>query len=305
MKRFRSLFLLFLLAGTRVAAQSVDFGNVQTGSSRDSSATVSNPLPLTVSVSSTQMLHSPSDFSIIAGGAPVNIPPNASHSVVIRFSPSALGLRTDTLVISGSFPGSPLYVGLYGTGIPLPVELSAFSAVWTQSGVALAWRTESERNNAGFHVQHEHEGVFHDIGFVKGNGTTDIRTEYSFIDAGPFAAGIEAYRLLQVDTDGTTELSSVLRVATGDVAQPSLQLRVLPQPARDVLTLRYIAPVGGDTRVTLADLLGRTVRSTYDVFETPGHRTASFDTGDLPAGTYVLTVALNGTIERRTVILAR
>jgi|GEM_PF-3321033 len=81
--------------------------------------------------------------------------------------------------------------------LPLPVELSSFSAQRVERGVELVWTTASEKNNAGFEVQRRSEKQASEewqvLGFVKGNGTTSDAKSYSFVDR--TASGKVQYRL--------------------------------------------------------------------------------------------------------------
>lgn len=289
MRRLPLVGLLFVCIALPMVAQEVDFGNVQLTRTRDSSFSVTNTLPLPITINAIKMRGRPSDYSVVSGGAPVTVQPNATHSIIIRFAPSMLGQRIDTMIVDGNFPGAPVEVILKGNGVPLPVELSAFSAVWTPSGVALSWRTESERNNTGFHVQREQAGRFEDIGFVLGNGTRSFRTDYSFIDKGPFeTGGTAAYRLLQVDADGTTELSQVLRIATGDAARPSLRLSVLPHPVSDRAMLGLTLPEAASVSIDVLDISGRPCGASARSDHAAGSHLLPLHLGHLSPGIYFI-----------------
>ncbi len=109
---------------------------------------------------------------------------------------------------------------------PLPVTLTAFSAVLNKSGyVQLSWQTTSEENNAYFEVQRStSQSDFKPIGRVKGAGTTQTPSTYSFTDA-TATAGNLYYRLRQVDKDSTQAYSNVVHITK---AQGSESLMVYP-----------------------------------------------------------------------------
>lgn len=102
---------------------------------------------------------------------------------------------------------------------PLPIELSSFSASIINNCVRLMWRTETEVNNYGFYVlrkvypqeeSSQHIG-WSSIGFVEGYGNTNSTKEYSYMD-NKITSGKYAYRLKQIDNDGTFEYSEIIEI---------------------------------------------------------------------------------------------
>ncbi len=92
----------------------------------------------------------------------------------------------------------------------LPVELLTFDATTNGNLVLLHWSTGSELNNDHFRVERSGDDLrFEPIGAVSGAGTTARRTDYTFKDHTPLP-GNNYYRLVQVDTDGTTGTSKVI-----------------------------------------------------------------------------------------------
>lgn len=133
---------------------------------------------------------------------------------------------------------------------PMPVTLVSFNARAEDSIVRLEWRTTSETNNAGFYIERSANG-FHweDIGFVDGNATTSAVKDYTFRDEQP-VAGLNYYRLRQIDFDGTTERSRVVAVRFAD---PQRSVTVWTDAARQA-HIRSSEPI---EQVAVYDLSGR------------------------------------------------
>ncbi len=94
----------------------------------------------------------------------------------------------------------------------IPVELTSFSASLVSAGVKLNWSTATELNNDGFEIQKKIDnGNFFVIGFVKGQGTSTHRNEYSFIDKNT-DPGKYLYRLKQIDFDGSYSYSHIVDI---------------------------------------------------------------------------------------------
>lgn len=96
--------------------------------------------------------------------------------------------------------------------IPLPVELTHFSAKAVNKAVELVWATASEQNNSYFEVERSaHADSFEQLAVVNGQGTTSLQSNYTFTDKKPMQ-GVSYYRLKQVDEDGTHSYSKVVVV---------------------------------------------------------------------------------------------
>ena len=145
---------------------------------------------------------------------------------------------------------------------PLPVELSAFTAVAKGQDAQLAWTTASEKNNDRFEVERSLTGTdYVRIGTVRGQGTNSAATAYALTDAGigQKASGQVYYRLRQVDADGTATYSPVRTLTFSKVA-PAISL--FPNPATSVTQLDLTALPVGAYQVSVLDAAGRTVLST-------------------------------------------
>jgi Secretion system C-terminal sorting domain len=112
----------------------------------------------------------------------------------------------------------------------LAVELIDFQGIATKEGVNLTWTTANEKNNAGFDVERSADGkTFEKIGFVKGNGTTNLRQSYAFTNNDPLSI-LTYYRLHQVDFDGTSTTSNVISIEQKGSGKG---LKVYPNPSFD------------------------------------------------------------------------
>ncbi|GAB2861311.1 hypothetical protein GCM10027044_21880 [Hymenobacter ruber] len=146
------------------------------------------------------------------------------------------------------------------TGVaPLPVELTQFSAVRQGSNVQVTWATASEKNSDYFAVERSANGQFFaEIARVNGQGSTTARHDYATLDTAPLA-GLNYYRLRQVDLDGKFAYSPVATVRfDGKAAAPSLL--AYPNPATGSgfqLAALNLGGTGGTVR--LLDGVGRVV----------------------------------------------
>lgn len=110
------------LSGTGVAPgqlaanpSSLAFGSVQVGNSSSQSETLTNTGGTSVTISQANV--SGAGFSVSGLSVPVTLAANQSVTFNVNFAPTAVGAASGTLAIVSDAPGSPLNLGLSGTGL--------------------------------------------------------------------------------------------------------------------------------------------------------------------------------------------
>ncbi len=139
---------------------------------------------------------------------------------------------------------------------PLPVHFASFRAEAKEQGSAiLYWITAGEWNNAGFMVESSGDGMtFLPIGYVPGNGTTQVPRHYQFTDLSP-ELPVTYYRLRQQDYDGREEVTSIIECRLNTVNQ-GIELNWI-QAFREGIWLQIQNLNGEDIRIALYDPGGR------------------------------------------------
>jgi len=194
------------------------------------------------------------------------------------------------------------------SGDPLPVELTAFDARFSDAAVHLAWETASETNNAGFYIERRSQGAsWEDLEFVPGAGTTGRPQTYRFTDqALPYSNDALTYRLRQVDTDGTATHSAPVTVDRRAVTRLHLA-PAYPNPTSRVATVRYATPQNAQgAHLALYDALGRRVRTIEVQAGGAGGRHAlQLDLNGLATGTYFMRLTAGGQVRTQPVTIVR
>ncbi len=220
---------------------------------------------------------------------------NATHSVKFRFTspslnaaaPRSFKFATRSSIIPASTAiGSSVdqvFEARLCCDLPIPVELSTFSAVVESDAVRLLWRTETETNNFNFEVQRARnpQGPWESRAFLPGHGTTTIPQDYSFRD--PFAlsefmpgeAPVYWYRLVQRDFDGTINDFAPIQVLVADIAESGFELSdAFPNPlslsVHDHASIRYRVAQDANVRISVHDMLGRELAVLVDQFHPAG-----------------------------------
>ncbi|MTI22887.1 T9SS type A sorting domain-containing protein [Fulvivirga sp. RKSG066] len=135
---------------------------------------------------------------------------------------------------------------------PLPVSWMTFDAEVVNNQVELYWSTASELNNDYFEIERSLDGKFYEkIAKVEGSGTTTSVSNYQYTDARPHA-GVNYYRLRQVDYDGQFEYSTIQKAIVYE------GLTLYPNPADQVLNIYTKETIDVD-KIEVIDLNGRTL----------------------------------------------
>jgi hypothetical protein len=200
----------------------------------------------------------------------------------------------------------------------LPVQLTSFAATSGPQGVTLRWSTATEVDNAGWEVERRAVGgpmsntnaTWTRIAFVAGAGTSTSLREYVFVDplSDPDAAVASsrfAYRLKQIDRDGAVSHSWESEVERSFPQAMTLEPN-FPNPFNPSTTFRFSAPIAGEVRLEIVDLLGRTVAEAYRGHVVAGASVqVTWDAAGMPSGAYVARLTLGDRSATRRIVLAR
>jgi len=181
---------------------------------------------------------------------------------------------------------------------PLPVELTSFTARRYLSHVQLHWETATELNNYGFEVQRKEVGYDWDvIGFVPGKGSVLYPQVYDFrdnlVDSRHPHEQI-AYRLRQIDRDGTHEFSPMVHVASRSLPEHH-RLHVYPNPGLSQSSVALNLDSEQTTSICVYSALGREVLRIVDArVLSAGNHVFPLDLSTMPAGRYIVTAIAGG-----------
>ena len=169
----------------------------------------------------------------------------------------------------------------------LPVELIAFDAVVDGQSVSLHWETASETNNAGFDVERRIEGEYQQIGFVQGYGTTNESQSYVF-RVENLSAGEHAFRLKQIDFDGTTSYSDPVIVSIQATSELVLS-EAYPNPFNPRTNIELTVARTQDVKVEVYNTQGQHVTLLYEgTLEANVSQLIGFEASNLPSGFYLI-----------------
>jgi hypothetical protein len=179
------------------------------------------------------------------------------------------------------FPGDP-GGGHTDTPVPegeVPVGLMSFKALGRDGQVLLEWRTASEADNLGFHIERSADlTTFQRITgrIIAGAGDSETEKVYAYVDKGLTNRTTYYYNLITVGSDGTERQANEAPVS----ATPAAQV-----PTEFLLGQNYPNPFNPVTEITYT--LPRDVYATLvEADQKAGFYTARWDAAGLSSGVY-------------------
>jgi hypothetical protein len=202
------------------------------------------------------------------------------------------------------------YMGADESTIPLPVELTSFTAVSQLGKVILNWSTATEINNLGFEIErkiisNETNSVWSLVGFREGYGTTTEPREYSYVDdLSKVSTNSLAYRLKQIDFDGSYEYSD--EVLVDNLAPSDYTLHQnYPNPFNPVTIINYSLPLKSQVELVIYNTLGEKVKQLVNEEKEAGSYTVQLEAKGLPSGIYFYKIRAGDFVETKKMILLR
>lgn len=131
---------------------------------------------------------------------------------------------------------------LGGENVLLPVRWLSTEATQVEENVIVRWSTAWEKDNLGFELYHSANGSdFTLIGDIPGRGQGEYKgiSNYQYTHRAP-VAGINYYRLRQIDVDGKEDFSPVFSARHRIL----VNFELFPNPTSDRLSLRSEIRIG-------------------------------------------------------------
>ena len=210
-----------------------------------------------------------------------------------------------TITVNGTYSGG----GTFCTGA-LPVELVSFNSIVSDNKVELNWITATEVNNYGFEVERGigqkaiGNSAWEKIGFVQGNGNSNSPKEYRFTD-NTTTSGLYAYRLKQIDNDGTFKYSETIEVLVSQIPNDFSLNQNYPNPFNPSTTISYDIPKTSFVKISVNDILGKEIKTLVNEQNNSGHYEIIFDAKELAAGIYYYTISAGEFKQSRKMILLK
>ena len=210
-----------------------------------------------------------------------------------------------TITVNGTYSGG----GTFCTGA-LPVELVSFNSIVSDNKVELNWITATEVNNYGFEVERGigqkaiGNSAWEKIGFVQGNGNSNSPKEYRFTD-NTTTSGLYAYRLKQIDNDGTFKYSETIEVLVSQIPNDFSLNQNYPNPFNPSTTISYDIPKTSFVKISVYDILGKEIKVLVNEAKNPGYYETVFDARELAGGIYCFSIRAGDFTQNKKMLLLK
>lgn len=159
--------------------------------------------------------------------------------------------------------------------IGLPVRFTGITARKNSLGVDVIWTVAGEKEVSHYAVEKSTDARnYQGVGEVTANGSLNYR--FTEKNAGK---GIVYYRVRNIDLDGKSALSSVVKLNLDG----NTNLNAWPQPVRTEVTVEHGISLNG--RITIASSTGQVVKTLQ---AKPGESQTTINVSALHAGLYVI-----------------
>ncbi len=172
----------------------------------------------------------------------------------------------------------------------LPVELNSFGGIFLNDKIQLSWQTATETNNYGFEIEKRSEYTnWETIGFVNGNGNSNVTNYYSFTDKQILPTDCY-YRLKQIDNDGAYKYSETIKVASGITPDNFILYQNYPNPFNPSTLISYYVPQKSKVSLIVYDMLGKVITELVNEEKAPGLYSVNFESNNISSGVYFYTL---------------
>lgn len=185
---------------------------------------------------------SPCQYSCVSANGTCGAPHSDCKQLTFTFTE-----MPDSILMLGAEGGGNLFGGCWPDNdlmidfTTLPVTWAEVSARQVQNLVQVDWVTEFETNNDHFEILRSRDGEdWREIGRMDSRGNASERTSYSFLDPVPFE-GTNYYRIVQVDANGGSTESKVVKVHFRERKRGFKWFNLSPNPGNGPLNLSFYA----------------------------------------------------------------
>ncbi len=231
---------------------------------------------------------------------------NTSGTAGLQWKTSGGGVVTQVFSLDPStFNGSAANVNAVNpSDVPLPVELTSFSAKVQGSTVKLEWKSATEVNSYGYEIQKKtSENNWTKVGFVQGAGNSNSPKKYSFVDKNLVGGTKFVYRLKVIDIDGSFEYSDEINVEVKPAKFELLQN--YPNPFNPTTNIRFTLPETQNVKLDVYNMLGEKVTTLLDRKMEAGFHSVNFDASQLSNGIYIYRIQAGNFTQVKKMILMK
>lgn len=203
---------------------------------------------------------------------------------------SIVGSAADFTINRTGLSNYSYFAIAFPTAAPLPVELLSFQTnCLTDEKVSVSWSTASEKDASHFTIERSRDGVnWITIAVVNAAGNSTSLIDYEYIDQPE--AGVNYYRLSQVDIDGKTTTYDLVTSNCNEVISTN-SVSVYPNPNQGKFNVSMnTVQALGQCQMTISDTKGSMIYA-KQITTKKGNNIYPINGLNVAPGTYYLTIS--------------
>ena len=174
--------------------------------------------------------------------------------------------------------------------VPLPVSITQFSGVKSETSDKLTWITATESNNRYFTLEHSTDAVNYttiaQVNTKANGGNSASNITYTANNDKP-VLGHNYYRLSQTDVDGKSSIhANIVDLIWGGNGST---VSIYPNPTTDILNIDLSATKAQNTTVKVLDMAGRMIKQ-VQAKTAVGMNHITVSLGEIATGVYTVQV---------------
>jgi len=204
-------------------------------------------------------------------------------------------------------------------GLPLPVELSSFTAFYEDRAVILNWTTETEAGGVGFIINRrtEEKEIWEPIASYVSNKNLVCMdnpigaVEYTFVDSSIEPGTTYFYRLSVEDIYGNVKALDVIKITLVKLPEKTELVSAYPNPFNPQTKIRYNLAEDGVVDLSVYNVLGKKLRQLIPGLQrSAGSYHLDWDgknnSGEfVSSGTYIIYFHVDKIIQTKKMVLVR
>ena len=254
-----------------VVPSSIDFGTVFTGSSKDSSFTITNNGGGTLSGTVSEPCP---HYSIVSGGGAYSLGAGQSVVVTVRFAPTVAGTRNCTIETGSGVCGDVACTGMGDE--PIPVAVQAYQSHWADDHVEVTWSLIDMGVGPSFDVFRKMDADA-DYNRIQNPGIIQRGNDFVFEDRSTEPGRTYHYQVAVLE-EGRLVASFETSLVT-----PSLEFALNqnhPNPFNPSTTISFTLREGARANLSIYDLNGKLITTLVDEVMGEGFKEVTWDGRD-------------------------
>ena len=184
---------------------------------------------------------------------------------------------------------------------PLATHLISFDAVYQNKSVKINWNVAEEAGIYAYDVERSSDNVnWTKISTINANGTNG-NFKYEIADNHPLK-GDSYYRLRLIESTGMNKFSPVKHILIKDL---QTVLTIAPNPAKDNLTVRFVANESGDMQINILSIQGNIIDVRNQRFNSGKNEIYLALPKTISNGSYIVRILVHGEIVSKRLIVNR